>query len=311
MLIAASRRPTLDPGVALRSRLTGFAGFLRANGFGVGGGDSARVLATAAQVGILDRQILRWSLKALLCGRGDEWRRFDPLFDAYFLPPNKKVFVEGASPRRRERPAGGRRATTNEPAAAPARKAPATTTPARHARGEPRRIPGVDGFSRVEPGRARARHRGADAPLRAAPEAPAPAPRSALIVAAGSTCRARSGRAWPAAARRCRWRLEGPPPHAPAPRAAARREPLDEPLQLLLPAPGARAVRRAGRRALLHLPHPHHRRGRGAARPRPVALAGTAAPDGRGLGRRHADRRMPARFQPRPRAAPACIRAPP
>jgi len=32
-------------------------------------------------------------LKALLCGRGDEWRRFDALFDAYFLPPNKKVFV--------------------------------------------------------------------------------------------------------------------------------------------------------------------------------------------------------------------------
>jgi uncharacterized protein with von Willebrand factor type A (vWA) domain len=82
------------PGAALRSRLTGFAGFLRANGYGTGGADSIRVLETGMQTGILDQQILRWSLKALLCGRGDEWRRFDALFDAYFLPPNKKIFVE-------------------------------------------------------------------------------------------------------------------------------------------------------------------------------------------------------------------------
>jgi uncharacterized protein with von Willebrand factor type A (vWA) domain len=52
------------------------------------------VLETADRVGILDPQILHWSLKALLCGRGDEWRRFDALFNAYFLPPNKKAFVQ-------------------------------------------------------------------------------------------------------------------------------------------------------------------------------------------------------------------------
>ena len=94
MLIVAPS-PTDHPGTALRTRLTGFAGFLHANGYGVGGGDSTRVLETAGQVGILDGEILRWSLKALLCGRGDEWRRFDTLFDAYFLPPNKRVFAEG------------------------------------------------------------------------------------------------------------------------------------------------------------------------------------------------------------------------
>jgi uncharacterized protein len=82
------------PAAALRTRLTGFAGFLRANRYGVGGGDSTRVLETASLVGALDEEILRWSLKALLCGRGDEWRRFDPLFDAYFLPPNKKAFAD-------------------------------------------------------------------------------------------------------------------------------------------------------------------------------------------------------------------------
>jgi uncharacterized protein with von Willebrand factor type A (vWA) domain len=80
--------------VALSARLAGFAGFLHANGFGVGGADSVRVLETAAQTGILDQQILRWSFKALLCARGEEWRRFDALFDAYFLPPNRKIFTE-------------------------------------------------------------------------------------------------------------------------------------------------------------------------------------------------------------------------
>ena len=93
MLILAPS-PVVDPGAALRARLTGFSGFLRANGYGVGGADSVRVLETTLQTGILDQQILRWSLKALLCGRGDEWRRFDALFDTYFLPPNKKIFVQ-------------------------------------------------------------------------------------------------------------------------------------------------------------------------------------------------------------------------
>ncbi|MGO9427122.1 MAG: vWA domain-containing protein [Steroidobacteraceae bacterium] len=82
-------------GPLLRARLAGFAGFLRANGFGVGGADALGLLEASQHMGILDPQVLRLSLKALLCGRGDEWRRFDGLFDAYFLPPNKRVFTEG------------------------------------------------------------------------------------------------------------------------------------------------------------------------------------------------------------------------
>jgi len=93
MLISSAPR-IVDLGAALRARLGGFAGFLRANGYGVGGAESVRVLEATARTGVLDQQVLRWSLKALLCGRGDEWRRFDALFDAYFLPPNKKIFVE-------------------------------------------------------------------------------------------------------------------------------------------------------------------------------------------------------------------------
>ncbi|MDB5880650.1 MAG: domain containing CoxE-like family protein [Ramlibacter sp.] len=71
------------------ARLTAFPGFLRANGFAVGGGDAVQVLQAAQRVGVLDSQMLRWSLQALLCGRADEWRRFDELFDAWFLPPNR------------------------------------------------------------------------------------------------------------------------------------------------------------------------------------------------------------------------------
>ena len=44
----------------------------------------------AAQAsGVLHADLLRWSLQALLCGRADEWRRFDDLFDAWFLPANR------------------------------------------------------------------------------------------------------------------------------------------------------------------------------------------------------------------------------
>jgi uncharacterized protein len=93
-MLIVTPAPTVDPGALLRARLTGFAGFLRANGYGVGGADAIRVLEATSRTGTLDQQILRWSLKALLCGRGDEWRRFDALFDAYFLPPNKKVFAD-------------------------------------------------------------------------------------------------------------------------------------------------------------------------------------------------------------------------
>jgi uncharacterized protein with von Willebrand factor type A (vWA) domain len=70
-------------------RLAGFPTFLRANGFAVGGGDAVQVLRTAERVGVLDAQVLRYSLQALLCGRADEWRRFSELFDAWFLPANR------------------------------------------------------------------------------------------------------------------------------------------------------------------------------------------------------------------------------
>ena len=82
-------------GTVLLTRIAGFASFLQANGYSVGAADSVDIVDTAAQMGALDQAILRWNLKSLLCNRYEEWQRFDALFDAYFLPPNIKVFVQG------------------------------------------------------------------------------------------------------------------------------------------------------------------------------------------------------------------------
>jgi uncharacterized protein with von Willebrand factor type A (vWA) domain len=88
MLSTADRSDHQD-GAALCARLAGFAGFLRANGYALGAGDLPRVLETAQHVGVFDGLSLRWSLQSLLCSRGAEWRRFDGLFDAYFLRANR------------------------------------------------------------------------------------------------------------------------------------------------------------------------------------------------------------------------------
>ena len=81
-------------GAVLLRRIAGFTSFLHANGYGVSAADSVNVVDAAALTGVLDQAILRWNLKSLLCNRNEEWQRFDALFDAYFLPPNIKVFVE-------------------------------------------------------------------------------------------------------------------------------------------------------------------------------------------------------------------------
>jgi len=88
------KTPERDAGETMLARIAGFASFLRENGYGVGGADSARIVDTATRTGVLSESVLRWSLQAQLCSRHDEWQRFDALFDAYFLPPNKSVFVQ-------------------------------------------------------------------------------------------------------------------------------------------------------------------------------------------------------------------------
>jgi uncharacterized protein with von Willebrand factor type A (vWA) domain len=78
----------------LVSRYAGFAGWLRANDFRVTTSDIAASMEVAQRTGQTDSQLLRWSLRAVLCSRAEEWRRFDELFDAYFLIPNRQVMTE-------------------------------------------------------------------------------------------------------------------------------------------------------------------------------------------------------------------------
>ena len=97
-----------DVGTDLLTRLAGFTAFLHGNGYGVSAADTVDIVDAAAQTGILNQAILRWNLKSLLCKRFEEWQRFDALFDAYFLPPNKCVFVQhDAAPGTEEVTSGG------------------------------------------------------------------------------------------------------------------------------------------------------------------------------------------------------------
>ncbi len=86
----------------LTTRYVGFAGWLRANAFRVTSADVAASMQVAERMGQLDGDVLRWSLRSLLCSRAEEWRRFDELFDAYFLKPNRRRLAEtrtgGAGP---------------------------------------------------------------------------------------------------------------------------------------------------------------------------------------------------------------------
>jgi len=91
LTIAAAERSNI--GNFLLTRIAGFTGFLHANGYGVSAADSVDIVDAAAHTGVLDQPVLRWNLKSLLCNRYEEWQRFDALFDAYFLPPNKTMFV--------------------------------------------------------------------------------------------------------------------------------------------------------------------------------------------------------------------------
>ncbi|HXD07552.1 MAG TPA: VWA domain-containing protein [Burkholderiaceae bacterium] len=130
------------PEIAERAadRLAGFPGFLRANGFAVGGGDAVQVLQTAERVGVLDREILRWSLQALLCGRADEWQRFDELFDAWFLPPNRWQRAE------RREAGDGTRSPAGMPDEGDGDAAPAREDAAQRRTASPREVLGSTDF---------------------------------------------------------------------------------------------------------------------------------------------------------------------
>lgn len=80
-------------GDLLRRRVAGFAALLRDHGFTVGARESTDALSLIAAAGIEARSVLRPGLRALLASREAEWRRFDDLFDAYWLGRNLRAGV--------------------------------------------------------------------------------------------------------------------------------------------------------------------------------------------------------------------------
>lgn len=90
---AASHGAERSLDVSLCVRLTGFVSLLRENGFTVGVDDATLLIEMASRIGILDRQVLRWSARSLLCRRAADQQRFADLFDSWFLPPNRRQYV--------------------------------------------------------------------------------------------------------------------------------------------------------------------------------------------------------------------------
>jgi uncharacterized protein len=102
--------PALD--APLTRRLVGFVGLLRENGFALGLREAEDALRAATAAGIAGPEPLRFGLRALLCSCERDWRRFDELFDAYWLRRGmRRTVVSGGG-------AGGARVRRSGPAIA-------------------------------------------------------------------------------------------------------------------------------------------------------------------------------------------------
>ena len=80
-----ARQRRVPPRAALVERITGFTRLLRDNGFSIGVGETLNALEAAGIFGIRDSRSLRFGWRSLLCSNKTDWRRFDELFDAYWL----------------------------------------------------------------------------------------------------------------------------------------------------------------------------------------------------------------------------------
>lgn len=74
-----------DGGRLLARRLVGFVRVLRDNGYRVGLREAIDGLRAARDADLADRQGLRRALRSLLCASPADWRRFDEIFNLYWL----------------------------------------------------------------------------------------------------------------------------------------------------------------------------------------------------------------------------------
>ncbi|MEC8041051.1 MAG: carbon monoxide dehydrogenase, partial [Pseudomonadota bacterium] len=90
-----TRFPSRASGPA--ERLAGFMAHLRGNGFMLGPQETAQALEALHQVDIRDMFEVRLALRALLVPDAEGWRRFDDLFDAYWLNAGKQKMGQAKS----------------------------------------------------------------------------------------------------------------------------------------------------------------------------------------------------------------------
>ena len=97
------------PEAALVDRITGFTLLLRDNRFPIGVGEGLDALEAAGIFGIQDSRSLRFGWRALLCTNKSDWRRFDDLFDVYWLHRGTKrgSQTSGSSAKNRNLEPGG------------------------------------------------------------------------------------------------------------------------------------------------------------------------------------------------------------
>jgi uncharacterized protein len=98
------RTPPSD--APITRRMVGFVRLLRDNGFALGLREAADAPRVAEAAGLLAPEALRQGLRALLCACEHDWRRFDELYDFYWLGHAKRqarVAAGGANRRRAER----------------------------------------------------------------------------------------------------------------------------------------------------------------------------------------------------------------
>lgn len=93
----AAASQTQHPGQVISARMAGFIGHLRLNGFPLGPRETEGALEIVAHGANLDPDISRLRLKTALCGRHEDWERFDDLFEAFWFARGRERVRERRS----------------------------------------------------------------------------------------------------------------------------------------------------------------------------------------------------------------------
>jgi len=110
----------------LISRIVGFIRHARNNNFRVGVAEQIDALKVAEYCYISDKYVFKLGLKALICSGYDDWKKFDEMFDAYWMSSNTKQFVQAnqspaakkKSPEQQKQPADENKNQTPKPSSA-------------------------------------------------------------------------------------------------------------------------------------------------------------------------------------------------